>query len=73
MNFYSLIAFNESNLLASTRQFTAFLHVCFLQFMHIQLHTGSGYMRAYMYVQIMQHTHMHKTITGHVEAKKILS
>ena len=37
--------------------------------MHVRLH--NGYTQAY--VQIMQHTHMHKAVTGRVEAKKLLS
>ena len=31
----------------------------------------NGYTQAY--AQIMQHTHMHKAVTGRVEAKKLLS
>ena len=37
--------------------------------MHVGLR--DGYTRAYM--QIKQHTHMHKAVTGRVEAKKYLS
>ena len=37
--------------------------------MGVRLH--NGYTQAY--AQIMQHTHMHKAVTGRVEAKKLLS
>ena len=37
----------------------------------MRMQLRNGYTQAY--VQIMQHTHTHKTVTGRVEAKKLLS
>ena len=45
------------------------MHVRLLHCMRVRLH--NGYTQAY--AQIMQHTHMHKAVTGRVEAKKLLS
>ena len=45
------------------------MHACLLHCMCVQLR--NGYTQAY--AQIMQHTHTHKAVTGHIEAKKLLS
>ena len=63
--------------LPSTRELTfgfnapghCLVHACLLHCMRVWLH--NGYTQAY--AQIMQHTHMHKAVTGCVEAKKLLS
>ena len=54
----------ESNCLVSTRPITA-LCVCLLHCIRVHLHYG--YM--WVYVQIMQHTHMHKAVTGALKPK----
>ena len=41
------------------------MHACLLHCMRVRLR--NGYMQAY--TQIMQHTHMHKAVTGRVEAR----
>ena len=61
---YSDCLRRESNFLASMHRVTALLH-CML------VRLRNGYTQAY--AQIMQHTHMHTAVTGHVEAKKLLS
>ena len=45
------------------------MRVRLLHCMRVRLH--DGYTQAY--VQIMQHTHMHKAMTRRVEVKKLLS
>ena len=58
---YSDCLRRESNFLASTHRVTALqVCVCLLHCMRVQL-------------QIMQHTHTHKAVTKHFEAKKLLS
>ena len=59
----------ESNFLATTRPVTAFCVCVLLHCMRVRLR--NGYTRTY--AQIMQHTHMHKAVTGCVEVKKLLS
>ena len=66
---YSDCLRRESNFLASTRQVTALCVRILLHCMRVRLR--NGYTQAY--AQIMQHTHMHKAVTGRVEAKKLLS
>ena len=52
------------------RQVTALcVRACLLHCMRVRLH--NGYTQAY--AQIIQHTHMHKAVTGRVEAKKLFS
>ena len=63
---YSDCLRRERNFLASARRVTALcMPVCCI------LCVCDGYTQAY--VQIMQHMHMHKAVTGRVEAKKLLS
>ena len=65
---YSDCLRQESNVLASTRRH-CLVCACLLHCMRVRLR--NGYTQAY--AQIMQHTHTHKTVTGCVEAKKLLS
>ena len=65
---YSDCLRRESNFLASMRQVTALCVRILLHCMRVRLR--NGYTQAY--AQILQHTHMHKAVTGRVEAKKLL-
>ena len=67
--YYSLIAFDEKVTFWLQRACHCLVRACLLHCMRVRLH--NGYTQAY--VQIMQHTHMHKAVSGRVEAKKLLS
>ena len=64
---YSDCLRQESNFLASMRPGHCLVRACLLHCMRVRLH--NGYTQAY--VEIMQHMHTHKAVTGHVEGKKV--
>ena len=59
----------ESNFFGFNAPVHCLVLVRLLHCMRVRLR--NGYTRAYM--QIMQHTHMHKVVAGRTEAKKLLS
>ena len=66
---YSDCLRQESNFFCFNAPGHCLVRACMLHCMRVRL--CNGYTQAY--VQIMQHTHMHKAVTRHVEAKKLLS
>ena len=66
---YTPIAFDERVTFWLKRAGSLPLRACLLHCMRVRLR--NGYAQAY--VHIMQHRHMHKAVTGCVEAKKLLS
>ena len=66
---YTPIAFDERVTFGFNAPDHCLVHVRLQHCMRVRLH--NGYTQAY--AQIMQHTHMHKAVTGRVEAKKLLS
>ena len=66
---YTPIAFDERVTFGFNAPGHCLVSVRLLHCMRVRLR--NGYTRAY--AQIMQHTHTHKTVTGRVEARKLLS
>ena len=66
---YTPIAFDERVTFWLQRARHFLVHVRLLHCMRVWLRNGY----TWAYVQIMQHTHTHKAVTGRVETKKLLS